>query len=867
MSLSLGKRISLAFSGLLVLVLGIVTGIIYVQGNRIAERSVVNALENIRDVQKGFEAQRFQQLILVSYIFASEPHFSSYIAEATSSDLSLGYGVDADSIVDLLVEHQQKLGFDIAMVLDDTGKIIARTDDQKLTGEDISTDSIVGSVIESLKPATGYWFRDEEIFQIAVIPLTDEQDLIGFLLTGLLVDKKFIEYIKNISGSELVFLIEKEGILEISVGTLNSKSLKDLLGDRDLIKAALNTKPVEIKLDNKLWLASVNHTGNIESGGITIALTSLDEALVNFRAMRNVLLVVIGFSLLLTVPLSFFISRRVLVPVRNLASAAQAAAHGDCQARFDIKGNDELAHLTEAFDILLSDLREKDDMQNYMTNLAKYLPEETLELNSGSSTSRKSGQQHSKLGVFSLLGIDLRRFAKQGNQMSPEEIFTLLNVNLQNINSLAKAYGGRLLNISGHHVMVIFEGQGSFKSALATAGPVLNSLVNQGKGTAAAVIEGEAVLGTVYLGEENIGNLLGSSVYQLEILLQEAPSGNILITRSIQEQIKNAFPDYQARGAPGAISKSKFYALKPDDANIFDIESDEDTLQSLQVIDDGQVKRIRIAPGMSLGGRYEIISELGAGGMGMVYKARDHGLNDLVALKMLKLANAEGADAFLEAMKSEIRLARKITHPSVLRTYDYGEIDGVPYISMEYVRGLTLKYLLNQSGKIPYSAGLHIVKKLTAGLQAAHAQGVLHRDIKPENVILEQNGNVKLMDFGIARRITGSGLGELEDAVIGTPSYAAPEQLEGKTIDERADIYSLGVIMFQMFTGELPYKEKSLARLLEIKTAQEPCLPSKYQGKFPKGLEKLILSCITCTQVDRLKSADDLMAALEKLRA
>jgi serine/threonine-protein kinase len=278
-------------------------------------------------------------------------------------------------------------------------------------------------------------------------------------------------------------------------------------------------------------------------------------------------------------------------------------------------------------------------------------------------------------------------------------------------------------------------------------------------------------------------------------------------------------------------------------------------------------KRVQIVPGISLGGRFEIISELGAGGMGVVYKAHDHELDDLVALKMLKIPDAEGATEFLDAMKSEIRLARKITHPAVLRTYDYGELEGVPYISMEYVRGLTLKYLLDQSGKIPYSAGLHIAKQVAQAIQAAHAQGVLHRDIKPENVILEHNGNAKVMDFGIAQQVTGKKMDEVLGAIVGTPRYSAPEQLEGKAVDVRADIYATGVLLFQMYTGHFPFKARRFEQIVQAKTTEDPIKPSHYWPEIPPEMETLILSCLERDPAKRLKNADVLLQELEKMRA
>lgn len=868
MKLSLGQRIFLAFSGLLVLVLGLAAGITYYRGNAIAQQAVAEALENVRTVQQGYESQRFRQLRLISEIFASDPYFSSYVAEATGADLGLGNAVDTGSIMDLLTERQQDLGFDFAMVLNGSGEVIARTEGVQIASEDLAQDAVVGPVIESLESATGYWFRDEGAFQIAVVPLADEETLVGFLVTGLIVDDKFAEEIKNISGSELAFMREHDGKVDAVVGTLDADELQALMGVGAQLKAALNGPPVQLQLADRVWLASATAAGNPQSGGISVALTSLDEALANFRAIENVLLIVTAISIVLAIPLSLLISRGVLAPVRRLSTAAQAAARGDYQQRFTAEGRDEVAQLTGAFDSLLSDLREKSDMQGYLADLARFLPD-TMEARPGAR--KPAPRMVSSYRGYALVGIDLRRFAKQAGKTAPEEVFNLLNANVQHLESLACSHSGRVVGMLGHRVLAAFDGADCHKRALAMAGAALTTLASQGEGTAAAVVFGPAASGSVQIGEGTAENLLGLSVYQADRLLQEASPGLIFLTREICDEIKKELPEFKPGVAEGMVSKAKFYAVKAADADVFGLEEEGVTAPNIDIdvtnLNLGSGKRIQVAPGAMLGGRYEIISELGAGGMGVVYKAHDHELNDLVALKMLKIGAGEGVKEFLDAMKSEIRLARKITHPSVLRTYDYGELDGVPYISMEYVRGLTLKYLLNQSGRIPYSAGLRIAKQVAAGLQAAHSQGVLHRDIKPENVILEHNGNAKLMDFGIAQQVTGQKADAMEGAVVGTPRYAAPEQLEGRRVDARADIYSTGIMMYQMYTGEFPFTARRFEELVKAKTTEDPTPPSTHWKEIPKDMEDLIMRCIAREPEDRIKSAEALLSALEKLRA
>ncbi|HEX7180987.1 MAG TPA: serine/threonine-protein kinase, partial [Thermoanaerobaculia bacterium] len=197
-----------------------------------------------------------------------------------------------------------------------------------------------------------------------------------------------------------------------------------------------------------------------------------------------------------------------------------------------------------------------------------------------------------------------------------------------------------------------------------------------------------------------------------------------------------------------------------------------------------------------------------------------------------------------------------------------GEIDGVPYISMEYVRGVTLRYMLDQTRRLPYSAGLRLAKQLCAGLNAAHSVGVLHRDIKPENMILEPTGNAKLMDFGIARPVNRLEPGQTEAGfIVGTPLYLSPEQLQGREIDTRADIYSSGVVLYEMFTGALPFQAPSAVEIMLKHLRETPPLPSTHWPEIPPKLEAIILRCLAKEPDERFRSVDELLRDLETLSA
>ena len=273
-----------------------------------------------------------------------------------------------------------------------------------------------------------------------------------------------------------------------------------------------------------------------------------------------------------------------------------------------------------------------------------------------------------------------------------------------------------------------------------------------------------------------------------------------------------------------------------------------------------------LRPGTVLAGRYEIMSTLGTGGMGVVLKAHDRHLDEIIALKVLRAEIARDQD-MLERLKSELKLARKITHQNVLRTFDLLELNGIPCISMEYVHGSTLRSLLARSGRLPYSAGLHLARQLGAGLAAAHAQDIIHRDIKPENIILHPNGNAKLMDFGLARPVVRLVPGQTQAGmVVGTPHYVAPEQLTGATVDQRADIYASGVLLYEVFTGKRPFSGEDPYQVLAQQLKATPTPPRMHWPEIPEELERLLLRCLEREPERRFANGAELLRALESLR-
>jgi serine/threonine-protein kinase len=228
-------------------------------------------------------------------------------------------------------------------------------------------------------------------------------------------------------------------------------------------------------------------------------------------------------------------------------------------------------------------------------------------------------------------------------------------------------------------------------------------------------------------------------------------------------------------------------------------------ISSSSEIDEG-----RFIPGTLLGGRYRIIGLLGRGGMGEVYRATDLALGQSVALKFLPEEAAQN-QRLLERFHGEVRIARQVSHPNVCRVYDIGQAQGMPFISMEYVDGEDLASLLLRIGRLPAAKALETARKLCAGLAAAHDRGIIHRDLKPQNIMMNKRGDVVIMDFGLAAIADQLSGAEVRN---GTPAYMAPEQLRGAEVTAKSDIYSLGLVLYELFTGKRPYDATSVQAML-----------------------------------------------------
>ena len=267
-----------------------------------------------------------------------------------------------------------------------------------------------------------------------------------------------------------------------------------------------------------------------------------------------------------------------------------------------------------------------------------------------------------------------------------------------------------------------------------------------------------------------------------------------------------------------------------------------------------------LTEGMFIDDRYEIVGKIGAGGMSDVYKAKDHTLGRFVAIKVLKQEFSEDVN-FVTKFRTEAQSAAGLEHPNIVNIYDVGSQEGMYYIIMEYVEGITLKTYIEKKGQLTFKEAISIAIQVGRGIEAAHKKNIIHRDIKPQNIMISTEGKVKVMDFGIARAATSN---TINSDVMGSVHYSSPEQARNGFVDGRSDIYSLGIVMYEMVTGRVPFDGDTTVAVAIQHLQEEMVAPSAYAPNLPVSLEKIILKCTQKNADRRYQTMGDLLLDLKK---
>ena len=665
----------LLFTSVLVVAL-VATSLVFttVQANRLAEENVTRGLGETRQVWETFQADRYNKLQLGIRVLGNDPFFKSLVETK-----------DAATILDTLKERNEEIKADFFIVTDPAGMVVARTDRPAAQGEDLSKAPIVMKPLEGEESAT-VWRTSDRLYHAVSVPMVTGGDLKGVLVAGYGINEALASQIRKLTHSEIAFVTAAPGAPpQLSVSSLGPKeaALRAALGRPELASGSAEEFEIDLAGERHVGIEVPLKTATGETVGALMALRSKDAEMAAFRRFRNSLIMVSAAVMVLGLLVAYLGAARITGPVRRLADLVERARNGSYSGKVDVDSGDEIGVLARTFSRLLADLREKEQ-------LIDFLREETV-------TKKAAGVTQEATGTS----------------------FTMAET---------------------------------------------------------------AVLTAV---------------------------------------------------SPG----------------------------------------VSMRRGDLFASRYELLSTLGKGGMGVVYLARDRQLDEEVALKVLRPDVMKEDPTLLDRFKQEIKLARRITHRNVLRTHDFGEAAGTPYISMEYLEGVTLKDLIASKGALPIGVGVRIAKQMCQGLEAAHAQGVVHRDIKPQNMlILPETGDLKIMDFGIARVSevkagTAPGASGLTTAgtVMGTPDYIPPEQAQGMPADFRSDIYSLAVVLYEVFTGRLPFNGDTVMQVVLAHIRNPPPPPRTVNDYIPVALENVILRGLQKEPAQRYQSVDEMARDLDEV--
>ena len=664
----LAAKIFLASASVVVAVLLATFGVTSMQANRTADASIERALTNTRRAVEDFLTARTAALAAVSTAGAEVPQFRERVLSGVAADVG-----------DQAQDYRDLLSAAWVLVTDAEGVLLHRTDYPDEVGDTLG-GALIGQALEG-EQTSGAFIDDRDpaatrLYLAVATPLGARGAAPqGVLVSAYALDDSLAHAISQATNADVVFFaLDTANVPVVVAGTLVTGTIGPALREPGFVAAlaadsAGTALAADMGSDHLIGRAgAIRSAGGTPLGGF-LALRSRAAELGAFRALQRTMILAIAFGVVLALASAFLLARQIAGPVRQLVLATRRVQDGDYSVNIDVKSRDEIGLLSQAFQGLVEDLKEKADLVEYMV------------------------------------------------------------------------------------------------AASAAAGTQPIDALPSGRRTVAAEME-----------------------------------------------------------AGGR-------ALKP---------------------------------GTVFAGRYEVKEILGMGGMGVVYRAFDRELGEPVAIKTLR-PEALAADdrVALERFKQEIRLARKIAHRNVVRTYDLGEANGMYYLTMEFVEGTSLKQLIEGRGKLPVPVTLTIGKQLCRALEVAHEQGVIHRDIKPQNMVVDPSGFLKVMDFGIARLAQRQGHGLTEKGTsVGTPDYMSPEQLTGDEIDARADLYAAGVVLFECVTGRMPFVGETTWALI-AKHIEEPAPdPRTMTPEVPPALSGVILKAMAKKPDERFRSAGAMHDAL-----
>jgi HAMP domain-containing protein/predicted Ser/Thr protein kinase len=864
---------------LIALVVAVAVGITIERANRVAGETVNASITSAAKLFKELEKQRLGRLDLPTKLLGNDSTFAAYIQSslapeaAPSADASVPApppSIDLVSIADQLEQRRMAFDSDLMVLLDDEGRVVARTDQPAATTptlEDLyeKTSLVRRAVDEDIPSATGVLQLDGRLYHAVVAPVGAGTPVIrvGYLLNAVGIDEQFANRIAESTNAGVAFTAKGSN----GARSTNAPSVA-------MQMAGATAQATNVTIDGSQYVRIGEPLlAGTDVLGAAIFLRSLDRELAPFREIENALLTGGGVALLLALLLTWLLAKRVTRPIEQLAGMAQAVTAGDYSVQPDIDRSDEVGILGRSFAKMITSLRDKADLEELYEQMANRTQE--------AATARPS--EAAKQDEGTVLVTDLRGLNGGGDAA---ETVALVERAMRVQESEVRRQDGEVREILGHRLVSVFRGDRGIIHAIRAARAINEEIATQlgtSMGIGVGIATGEFVTGSVALDRESGLAIVGTAPQIAMLFAWHAPSGYAYIS---QETAQSAGTDVMQSATrrevrldwlqqPLAVAALPLVSLTT--GMMRSPAETTGTMATMRMDVTGagataphQTPGADLAQGHFFAGRYRIEQILGRGGMGVVYRASDTQLDETVAIKTLPGDVMTRSPEDLERFKREIRLARRITHRNVLRTFDYGEAEGVYFISMEFVRGYTLSELLDEAPKRQMAPRVvvGVSREICRGLHAAHEQGIIHRDIKPGNVLIDAKGEVKLMDFGIARLAEAPEAAQMTQAglIVGTPHYMSPEQVQGRALDARSDVYSMGVMIYEMVAGRRPFESSSLTGVLAAHITEAARPPIDLRPDLPRELNAIILRCLAKDPNARYADAGALLADLERVQ-
>jgi len=864
---------------LILAVIGAAIGITVERAGRIAEQTVIKSINGAAKLFRDFEGFRFSRLSLSAATLGQDPGFVSYIANSVMAAPEAPGGADTVSIGDQLAQRRLQLRSDLLILTDDQGVLIYRTDRPDFTSEAsedmYKTQPLLAEIIDRPRsePVTGVIVTEEGLYHAAVAPIRAGSAISGYLINALAIDERFANQIAEKTSADVLFLpvpgptpmsesaIPRSTNAPAAAPLQQSSQVKTLFTSGRMMPAHTDSMGESRYLITGEPLRALDRTV-----GAAIFVRSLDRELAPFREIEQTLLIAGGAALLLAFIFSWLIAKRLTRPIEKLAAVAQAVTAGDYSMQPAVDRSDEIGILGRAFGQMIVALRDKDELEELYVQMATRA--EAVAAPAAAPMSAPKREEGT------ILVTDLRGMPASVGDGEAALVIGLLSRAMTIQEQEVQRQEGSVRELVGHRLVSFFSGPRGVLHAIRAARAISEELAGQMTGDAplaigAGVATGEFVTGSVALAD-GVGGLaiVGNAPLLALLFAWEAPTdhafvslesaqaaGGELFTRAAREEVRLRWLP-----APLPVASIPLQAVSSTTRPMGPAAEGTATVRLVAPPVPGD-----FPPGTLFAGRYRIEQVLGRGGMGVVYKAVDQQLDETVAIKTLPNDVMARSPEDLDRFKREIRLARKITHRNVLRTFDYGEWEGVVFISMEYVRGYALSDLTDANQGMPPRAVMGVARQICRGLQAAHEEGIIHRDIKPQNVLIDSKGEVKLMDFGIARMAESKEAMTAVGLVIGTPHYMSPEQVQGRPLDPRSDVYSMGIMIYEMLVGKRPFDSDSLTAILTAHVTETVRPPIELRPEIGTEINEIVLRCLAKNPAGRYANAGELLSALDRL--